>query len=199
MIVQQEPIMAEQGKYYFKQYPGFRVSSGVTIKQGGDKGRTTDWVTITDDGQGIGFYRDGLSRIKTKKTSLDLCGEGCKEDEPAKIIQAENGAIIIEALFGDIVLKGRNVRIMATAHDGEVTVVSPKHFHVKAAIQNMQGTNINILAAKDLTSCGTQVTSTAGLNHNSSTLGDEKKGSFLTKLLALFDKAKKFLEGDLGL
>ena len=49
-----------------------------------------------------------------------------------KLIQAENGAIILDAQFGDVVIRGRNVRIEATAEDGEVTINSPKHVYLKA-------------------------------------------------------------------
>lgn len=186
--------MAEQGKFYVKQFPGFRVSSGIKMTNSGDKGRISDWVVVTDNSQGIGFYEDGFLRIKNKKTSVEWCGEKCKEDEPAKIIYAENGDIHLIAEFGDIVLKGRNIRIAATAHDGEVTIVSPKHFHVQATIQNLKGTNVNILSAQNLQMVATSVESTAGLNHNQTSLVDEKKGTFLTKLLNMFNKAKKFLQ-----
>lgn len=189
--------MANIPKKYVKQYPGFRFSSGIKLTKGGDKGKVTDWTVITDNDQGIAFFQDGVSRIRCHKTSMDICGRSCKEDEPAKIIYAENGDIHIVAEFGDLVLSGRNIRIGATAHDGEVTVVSPKHFQVQAAIQNLKGTNVNILSAQNLQMVATSLESTAGLNHNQTSLVDENKGTFLTKLLSLFGKAKKFLEGDL--
>lgn len=186
-------------KYYFKNYPGFRVSSGVKITTGGDKGRTTDWVTVTDNGQGIGFFTSGLSRIRTNGTSLDLCGFNVKEGEPAKIIQAANGHIIIDAQAGDIVLKGRNVRIQADAHDGEVTIISTKHFYVKAAICSINGTKINILGDQDLKCIASNVETVGGISNNSSNMIDELKGgNFLTKILKIFTDAKKFLEENLG-
>ena len=124
--------MADQPKYYFRQYPGFRFTSGVQIKKGADKGKTTDFGVLTDNAQGYVWFRDGVSRQRTLKTSIDVCGQRCNQDEPFKLIQAENGAIILDAQFGDVVIRGRNVRIEATAEDGEVTINSPKHVYLKA-------------------------------------------------------------------
>ena len=39
--------MAEQPKFYFRQYPGFRFTSGVKISKGADKGKTTDFGVLT--------------------------------------------------------------------------------------------------------------------------------------------------------
>jgi len=180
--------------YYFKQFPGFRVSSGVKLKLGGDKGRTTDWVTVTDNGQGIGFYTDGISRIRTNKTSMDICGKSCKEDEPAKIIFAQNGAIILEAEMGDIVLKARNIRLEATADNGEVTIVSPKHVHIKAAVARINGTRVNILGDQSLECISSGAASVSGETGTKVVNGiDEiKGGNFLSKLLAAYESAKKF-------
>ena len=186
--------MTDQPKYYFRQFPGFRVTSGVKITKGADKNKTTDYGVLTDNAQGYVWYKDGLSRQKCLKTSLDLCGQRCKQDEPAKIIKAENGAIILEAEFGDIVLKGRNIRIEATADDGEVTILSGKHIYLKAAVTNIKGTTVNVLASHDLKMGGQFISANAGIVFEASQLTDFVKASFLGKLMIGIQRFKDFLE-----
>jgi len=186
--------MADQPKYYFRQFPGFRITSGVKITKGADKGKTTDYGVITDNAQGYVWYKDGVSRQRCLKTSMDLCGQKCKKDEPAKIIQAENGAIIIEAQYGDVVIKGRNVRIESTAEDGEVTILSGKHIYLKAAVTNIKGTTVNVLASHDLRMGGQFINVNAGITFEASTLTDFVKASFLGKLMIGIQRFKEFLE-----
>tara|TARA_B100002019_G_scaffold40602_2_gene33994 strand:+ start:10217 stop:10777 length:561 start_codon:yes stop_codon:yes gene_type:complete len=186
--------MAEQSKVYFRQYPGFRFTSGVKISKGADKGKTTDFGVLTGNAQGYVWFKDGVSRQRTLKTSIDVCGKRCAKDEPAKLIQAENGAIILEAEFGDIVLKGRNVRIEATAEDGEVTITSGKHIYLKASITNIKGTTVNCLASHELRLAGQFINMNAGITNEVGQLTDFVRASFLGKLMIGLTRFKEFLE-----
>ena len=51
---------------------------------------------------------------------------------PAKVIRAKNGDIHIDAMNGDIVLKGANIRLQATDSMGEVTVNAGKQVATRA-------------------------------------------------------------------
>tara|TARA_B100000287_G_scaffold185102_1_gene175046 strand:- start:18580 stop:19149 length:570 start_codon:yes stop_codon:yes gene_type:complete len=184
----------QQKKYYFEQKPGYRLSTGIKLEKGADKGRTTDWVMVTDNAQGLGFYKDGLSRLTTNKTSLDLSGFKCKENEPAKIIKAENGDIYIEAVFGDLHLKGRNITIEATADDGECVITSGKHVEIRAAICKINGEMTSVLASKDLKLSGQFVQSTAGITNELTQMTDLYKASFYGKLMGGLNAVKQFLD-----
>lgn len=186
--------MADQPKYYFRQYPGFRFTSGVQIKKGADKGKTTDFGVLTDNAQGYVWFKDGVSRQRTLKTSIDVCGQRCNQDEPAKLIQAENGAIILDAQFGDVVIRGRNVRIEATAEDGEVTINSPKHVYLKAAVTNIKGTTVNVLGSHEVRLAGQFININAGITNEVGQLTDFVRASFLGKLMIGLTRFKEFLE-----
>ena len=96
---------------------GFRVTSGVTLTDGELKNEVTDYTLFTDEGQGIAWYKNGLHRLCVNGCSYETVGVGKrgeqKENQPAKIICASTGNIVIEAQDGDILLKGRNIRINA--------------------------------------------------------------------------------------
>jgi len=56
---------------------------------------------MTDTLQGIKFCTDGTHFQLNYKTSYELCGQDCDAGEPAKIIRAKNGNIVIDAMSGN--------------------------------------------------------------------------------------------------
>jgi len=182
--------MPEQPKEYYEKKPGFIVKSGVEDFAG----KIIDYAVFTDNGQGFEYTTDGQYMQQCMKTSYEASGFDCKDGEPAKIIRAKKGDIIIEAMDGDIILKGKNIRIVALDGTGEVTVVSGKHFAVNAPVQSFKGSNSNTVMSNSV-STGAQATDTTGNMQNSQTSGaEDTEGSILTRLLNIAKKFQKFLE-----
>lgn len=182
--------MADQPKEYYEKKPGFVVKSGVPDLYGND----IDYAVVTDNGQGFEYTTEGQYRQVCRKTSYEACGLDGNDGEPAKIIRAKRGNIIIEAMDGDIILRGRNIRIVALDGTGEVTVVSGKHFAVNAPVQSFKGSNSNTVMSNSA-STGAQATDTTGNMQNSQTSGaEDSEGSILTRLLNIAKKFQKFLE-----
>lgn len=182
--------MSDQPKEYYEKKPGFVVKSGTVDLSG----KTIDYAVFTDNSQGFEFTTDGQHMQQCRKTSYEVCGLDNQEKEPAKIIRAKRGDIIIEAMDGDIILRGRNIRVVALDGTGEVTVVSGKHFAVNAPVQSFKGSNSNTVMSNSA-STGAQATDTTGNMQNSQTSGaEDSEGSILTKLLNIAKKFQKFLE-----
>lgn len=184
--------MAEQPKEYYEKKPGYIIKSGTEIELTGE---ITDYAMFTDNGQGFQYTTDGQYRQVCHKTSYELCGSDNKSsDEPAKVIRGQKGDIIIEAVEGDLILRGKNIRIVALDGVGEVTVVSGKHFAVNAPVQSFKGSNSNTVMSNSA-SVGAQATDTTGNMQNSQTSGaEETEGSVLTRLLNIAKKFQQFLE-----
>lgn len=182
--------MTEQPKEYYEKRPGFEIKSGVPD----GAGRTIDYSIITDNAQGVQYSTDGTKFDLTNGTSYEACGENCQPNEPAKIIRARNGNIIIEAMAGDIILRARNIRIEAIDATGEVTVTSAKQIALTSPIQSFKSTNSNAVATNNHTVAGNVVEDTAGMVKTSSVATDETQGSFLGSLMKVIQKFKKWLE-----
>lgn len=180
-------------KEFFSNNPGFRVESGVKIPDGDLKGKTVDWGTITDNGQGICYYTDGYKKDICHGTSYEICGVRSEEKDYAKILTAASGHILIDAQDGDIILKGRNIRLTAEDGQGEITLVSGKHVYIKAAVTHIKGTNVNILASNNLSAGGTFVETSGAVSNEAGTQTDMFQGSFLGKIFKWIDKFKDFL------
>jgi ribulose bisphosphate carboxylase small subunit len=182
--------MTDQPKEFYEKKPGFVVKSGTKDLTG----KIIDYAVFTDNGQGFQYTTDGQYKQQCRKTSYEACGLDGKDGEPAKIIRAKKGDIIIEAMDGDIILRGNNIRIVALDGAGEVTVVSGKHFSVNAPVQSMKGSNSNTVMSNSV-SIGAQATDTTGNMQNSQTSGaEEGEGSLLSKLLSLAKKFQNFFE-----
>ena len=133
-----------QTKESFQNWPGYRVESGVKVAAGDLKGKVSDYSVITDEGQGHTWYKDGYYKHVNHGTNYEICGTRLQEKDYAKILTAASGHIMLDAQDGDIILKGRNIRISATDGQGEVTITSGKHIFLKGSVTHIRGTNINI-------------------------------------------------------
>lgn len=182
--------MADQPKEYYEKKPGFIVKSGVKDVAG----IPVDYGVFTDNGQGFEYTQEGNKYDTCQKTSYELCGLDGKDKQPAKVIRGKKGDIIIEAMDGDIVLRGNNIRIVALDGSGEVTISSGKHFSVNAPVQSMKGSISNTVMTNSA-STGAQTTDTTGNMQNTQASGaEEGQGSLLTKLLGIAKKFQNFLE-----
>ena len=119
--------------------------------------------------------------------------DGNPEDGFSKIIAAGSGHILIEAQDGDVILKGRNVRLQSTGGDGEITLKSTKHIQLDSPIIHLKGTNINILGANNLSMAAQFVETTGGVATEVGTQTDIFQGSFMGSIMKWLDKFKDFL------
>jgi hypothetical protein len=183
--------MTSQGKEYYEKKPGFVVKSG-TKQDATDK--IIDYAVFTDHSQGFQFTTDGEHIQIANKTSYDISGVDGTDGVPGKVIRVKKGDIVIEAMDGDIILRGKNIRVIALDGNGEVTINSGKHFSVNAPIQNVKGSNSNTVMTNSA-STGALATDTTGVMQNSQNSGvEEAQSSILSKLLGIAKKFQKFLE-----
>ena len=189
-----ENLQQPDSKFYTSNKQGFRVTSGIVLTDGELKNEVTDYTMYTDEGQGIGFYKNGLHRLVTNGCSYETVGVGVrgeqKHDQWAKIICASTGNILIEAQDGDIVLKVRNIRFRAQE---ELTMVSDKHISLDCSILNLKGTTGNLLATQRLSMGANFVETEGGSTNESGTSTDSLKGGFLGKIMTAFGRFKDFL------
>lgn len=179
-----------QGKEYLEKRPGFVVKSGTEDAAK----RKIDYAIFTDRGQGFEYTQEGQKIDVARGTSLEICGIDVKNGEPGKIIDAQGGSIIIQALDGDITLKARNIRIVALDGSGEVTINAGKQIHTNAPITSIKG-GIQNTVMTNSASTGALATDTTGVMQNTAQSGAEEcEGSLLTKLLSLAKKFQQFLE-----
>jgi hypothetical protein len=183
--------MTSQGKEYYEKKPGFVVKSGTKQDL---TGKTIDYAVFTDHNQGFQFTTDGEHTQVTNKTSYELSGIDGTDGVPGKLIRVKKGDIVLEALDGDIIIRGKNIRIVALDGNGEVTINSGKHFSVNAPIQNVKGSNSNTVMSNSA-SIGAQATDTTGNIQNSQNSGvEEAQSSILSQLLGIVKKFQKFFE-----
>lgn len=133
-------MAAPKREEYIEKKPGFSVKSGSRDYAG----MVIDYSVVTDANQGFEYTIEGNKFDKCNGTSYETCGYNGQDKTPAKITRAVKGDIHIEALDGDIILKGRNIRIVSTDGSGEITLNSLKNVTVKSPIANIDGTNVNI-------------------------------------------------------
>jgi hypothetical protein len=183
--------MTDQPKEYYEKKPGFVVKSGTKQDV---TGKITDYAVFTDHGQGFQFTQDGEHMQIANKTSYDISGIDGKDGIPGKVIRVKKGDIVIEAMDGDIVIRGKNIRFVALDGAGEVTVNSGKHFSVDAPVQSLKGGVSNTVMSNSA-SVGAQATDTTGNMQNSQNSGvEESQSSILSQLLGIVKKFKAFLE-----
>jgi hypothetical protein len=143
--------MADQPNEYYEKFPGgFQVASGVP---GPDK-VMIDYAVATDHGQGFSYTQEGNKYDVTNQVSYDLSGCDTKNPipsgQPSKVIRAKTGNISIEALSGDIILRAKNIRIIAEDGSGEVTIQSGKNITIKGPVANIDSTNVNVSAKNNI-------------------------------------------------
>jgi hypothetical protein len=156
-------------------------------------GRISEYAVTTDCGHMLQMREDGNRADYSPKTSAEYVGDKCKEKEIAKLIYAENGDIYLDAPAGDIVIRARNIRLVAEDGSGEVTIRSGKIIEFNGPVVRTKGTDVTITATKSVDIMGTTVDSTASVQVASSSLSDITQGSFVGAILSSLSKLKQFL------
>ncbi len=183
-------VQKQTTQEYYGTYPGFRIASGIKVPDGDLKGEYVDFEIISNELQGIAFYKNGLQKLVVNGTSYETVGIDGKPGDISKIICASVGDIVIEAQDGDIHLKARNIRFTA---EEELTGTSGKHILWESAVMNLKATTTNILGKKNLSMGGQFIEVSGGASVEEGTQSDKKQGGFLGSLISTFDKFKDFL------
>lgn len=166
-----------------------RTYSGVECQ-----GKVIDYGITTDGGNATLLQGDGVRVETTPKTSYEHVGHSAKVDEPAKAIYAKNGNIHLEASNGDIIIKAKNIRIVAEDGSGEITITSTKIIDMRAPYIKQNGTNITMTASGNMEMFANTVSSSAQISNNSGTSTDALQGSFLGGILSGLKGLKKFFK-----
>ncbi len=183
--------MTEQDKFHLEQKQGFKIKSGTEDREGNQIG----YQMVTDEGNGFSFFKDGNYAVSSTQTSREVCGHKITDPDkvPAKVIIAKNGNIHLEAEFGDIILKAKNIRLVAQDGSGEITLSSGKHFYVNAPICTLKGTDTKVTGVKSVDIVGTSVSSGGQIANDSGSSVDKDQGSFIGRLMGVLKTVKNFL------
>ena len=142
----------------------YRVEGGQDSPYG-----KVSYRVLTNLGSGHGWYQNGVSedhQLVATGRSVEALGENIKKvktdvQDPlncAKLIQAKHGDIVIDALDGDIILKGDNIIIEANGtrdnNDGDVLIQANKQMTLTAPDIRVEGTQLKLLASKDFSLVG---------------------------------------------
>lgn len=166
-----------------------KIYDNVTHKEA-----TYEWAVTTDSGSSIQLREDGNRVEVNPKTSMEVVGAKCIDDEPAKVIYAKNGDIYLDAPAGDIIIRARNIRIVATDGSGEITMSSGKIIEFNGPIVRTKGTNVDITATNEVGVYGQTVDMAANVQVSSSSFSDITQGSFIGSILSALSNLKKFLK-----
>lgn len=133
--------------YFAMKRPGFNIESNYVTQAHG----VAELSITTDQNQGIQFYRKGNAKMIANK-SIEMVAGKDQEDEKAFAItlDAKSGNILISAPDGDLILKGGNVKILATDADGDVYINSKKTLTMKSPEVNTKGTKVTMTATSDM-------------------------------------------------
>ena len=133
--------------YFAMKRPGFNIESKCITQDHG----IAEFIVATDQNQGIEFFEKGNAKILANK-SIEIVAGKDQEDEKAFSItlDAKSGNILLSAPDGDLILKGANVKILATDADGDVFINSKKTVTMKAPECNVKGTKVSMTATSDM-------------------------------------------------
>lgn len=183
-----EDNSSQYPKQYVDKRPGFSIKSGTTDHSG----KKIDYSMLTDNAQGFEYTQDGYKYDVTNKSSVEVVGQFAKKDEIAKGIFAVGGDIVIDAMDGDVIIKGMNIRIQAVDGSGEVTIFANKQIQQNASVVNTKGAKVNILATNSAQIAG-QTVDTRGNIQNASTSGSEDtQGDVLTQIMSAIKNFKNW-------
>lgn len=162
-------------------------------------GKVIDYGVTTDGGNTTLFQNDGTRVETTPKTSYEHVGHSAKVDEPSKIIFAKNGNIHLEASNGDIIIKAKNLRIIADDVSGEITINSTKIIDIRAPYIKESATNLTMTTAGNMELFGNTITKSAQIQNSDGSSIDLLQGSFLGQVFSGFKGLKKFFKECFGI
>jgi hypothetical protein len=144
--------------------------------------------------QGINMYKNGNCDFAINGTLKEVSGFKVKNpDEFARIIDATNGSILIQALNGTITLKAKNIRLVGVdGTEGEVTIQASKQVNMDAPTIGGQGTNISFAGANKTQIAGTSLDLATSTKASCSSGVDTDSSSIMGQILKAIKDFKKF-------
>lgn len=152
------------------------------------------WGVLTQEGDGTKFYSKGRHILKTGGTSLEVVGSNLKINtnsenpfNPAKIIKASKGDILLQAQSGSIILDAEQVVIKASGNKkdktGNIFLGANVSVQVKAPDIQIKGTKTAITGTHSISLIGKNYMDTVSGFINSSCATDLYSGSLFTQLV----------------
>lgn len=157
---------------------------------------------LMDNISGIKFKSNGDLDVTTDKTFKEVVGKKIEAFSrvPAKITQAENGDIVLEAKTGSIYLRGLKVIIEGVdGLGGEVIINSSKNFQVDAPIVSIQSDKFTAASTISSSVAGGSIETLGQFANESATGTDEEKASFFGRILSAIKKFRKFFDSSCSL
>lgn len=180
----------------------YRVEAGQNSPYG-----KVSYRVLTNLGSGHGWYQAGKvedHQMVATGRSVEALGENINKPKtsnsdpinPAKLIQAKHGDIVLHAMDGDIVLIGDNILMYADGlrndSDGDIQMYANKAVSVQAADVKIKGTNVRINGIKDLSLIGKVYGEFTGGVVNAVAAADFGASSLITKLNSIKNSLSAF-------
>ena len=144
--------------------------------------------------QGINMYKNGNCDFAINGTLKEVSGFKVKNpDEFARIIDATNGSILIQALNGTITLKAKNIRLVGVdGTEGEITLQASKKILTNAPTVTTQGTNVTLAASQNASVAGSSTTIHGATPPDVSSGAETDNSSIMGQILDAIKRFKKF-------
>ena len=149
-------LVQEEIKEYFRESrPGYEILSNAMTQAHGQ----SEYMMTTDTEQCLHFYKRGHCKLGSNRSLEIISGEDAKQGNLGVGIRAQHGAVFIDAADGDLILRGRNVKIMTANNDeGQIVMRAAKIIDFKAPKLNLDASYIDIKATGDLNLIAGQIT-----------------------------------------
>jgi hypothetical protein len=144
--------------------------------------------------QGINMYKNGNCDFAINGTLKEVSGFNVKNPEQyARIIDADKGSILIQALNGTITLKAKNIRLVGVdGVEGEITIQASKKILTNAPTVTTQGTNITLAASQNASVAGSTTTVHGATPPDVSSGAETDNSSIMGQILDSIKRFKNF-------
>ena len=144
--------------------------------------------------QGINMYKNGNCDFAINGTLKEVSGFNVKNPEQyARIIDADKGSILIQALNGTITLKAKNIRLVGVdGTEGEITLQASKKILTNAPTVTTQGTNVTLAASQNASVAGSSTTIHGATPPDVSSGAETDNSSIMGQILDAIKRFKKF-------
>ena len=144
--------------------------------------------------QGINMYKNGNCDFAINGTLKEVSGFNVKNPEQyARIIDADKGSILIQALNGTITLKAKNIRLVGVdGVEGEITMQASKKILTNAPTVTTQGTNITLAASQNASVAGSSTTIHGATPPDVSSGAETDNSSIMGHILDAIKRFKNF-------
>jgi len=181
-------LVQEEIKEFFRESrPGYEILSNAMTKAHGQ----SEYMMTTDTEQCLHFYKRGHCKLGSNRSMEIISGEDAKQGNLGVGIRAKHGAVFIDAADGDLILRGRNVKIITANNDeGQIIMRANKIIDFKAPKLSLDASYIDIKATGDLNLIAGQL---VGYSHATDMeFGSGDTTSLIPSLESFISTTKKF-------